>query len=148
LEQTESHRARVELYRSKVEKYKKALIGFNKLFERDLSLFDEVINDALRNGQIHKFEYCSELMWKSVKMLLSINNNVTPRSPRDSIKEFLNCGYINAETYETMTIMLDDRNRLSHMYKDDILDEVYARLQEYKTTMNKVLTILEEVTIS
>lgn len=82
------------LYRANVDKYKKALTGFNKFFEKDLMLFDPVINDAILNGQLQKFEYCSELMWKVIKQLLIINNDISPKSPRDAIKEFFNCGLL------------------------------------------------------
>jgi nucleotidyltransferase substrate binding protein (TIGR01987 family) len=148
LEQTGSHNAKVGLFKARVEKYKKALQGFNKLFDRDLTLFDDVINDAIMNGQVHKFEYCSELMWKSVKELLRINNNISARSPRDTIKEFLNCGYVNAGMYETLVNILDDRNKLSHIYTDDIMEEIHPKLKDYNTAMNEVLKILETVTIS
>lgn len=136
------------LYRAKVEKYKKALAGFNKLFEKELMLFDPVINDAIMNGQLQKFEYCSELMWKAVRQLLVINNNVSPKSPRDSIKEFFNCEYIRSAQYETMIKILEDRNKLSHVYDEEVFTEVHSRLKEYKEIMNDVLIILEKVSIS
>ncbi|MBZ0202195.1 MAG: nucleotidyltransferase substrate binding protein [Ignavibacteria bacterium] len=135
------------LYRAKVEKYKKALTGFNRLFEHDMALFDPVITDAIMNGQLQKFEYCSELMWKAIRLLIRQRNKISPKSPRDAVKEFFNCGYINSSQYETMIQILDDRNKLSHVYNEDVFTEVYSRIGEFKVVMNDVLTILEKVSI-
>ncbi len=136
------------LYRAKVDKYKKALTGFNKLFEKDLMLFDPVINDAIMNGQLQKFEYCSELMWKAIRLLLQMNNSISSKSPRDVIKEFFNSGYIDSGKYEILLNIIEDRNKLSHMYNEEVFTEVHARLKDYVQVMNEVLTILEEVSIS
>jgi len=135
------------LYRAKVEKFKKALTGFSKLFEKDLMLFDPVINDAIMNGQLQKFEYCSELMWKAIRALLLYNNGINAGSPRGAVKEFFNCHYINSELYEKAMIILEDRNKLSHVYSEQVFEEVHSRLKEHNKTLQEVLTILEKVSI-
>lgn len=136
------------LYRAKVTKFKQALTGFSRLFEKDLMLFDPLINDVIMNGQLQKFEYCSELMWKAIRALLIINNDISPSSPRGAIKEFFNCKYINTKQYEVLINILDDRNKLSHVYNENIFQEIHSRLNEYNNTMKEVLTILENVSIS
>ena len=46
-----------------------------------------------------------------------------------------------------MIQILDDRNKLSHVYNEDVFTEVYSRIGEFKVVMNDVLTILEIVSI-
>ena len=136
-----------ELYKAKVKKYKKALLSFNAAMEQDLSLFEPVINDILINGQVQKFEFCSELMWKTVRSLIIINNKIPVKSPKDAVKEFFNCGYVSEGEYESLINILDDRNVLSHVYNEEIFTEVHKKLPGYKDVMNYVLNILEKVSI-
>jgi nucleotidyltransferase substrate binding protein (TIGR01987 family) len=136
------------LYRAKVEKFKKALLSFNSAMGQDLSLFEPVVNDILINGQVQKFEYCSELMWKTIRTLIRINNEISAKSPKDAVKEFYNCGYIEENDLEIMVNILEDRNKLSHVYNEEIFLQVHGRLSSYREVMNKVLKILEKVSIS
>jgi len=135
------------LHKAKVARFKKALSGFSLLFEKDLMLFDPVINDAIMNGQLQKFEYCSELMWKAIRSQLIISSGISPRSPRESIKEFFNCGYINSAQYEILIKILEDRNTLSHVYNEEVFAEIHSRLKEHNFVMNEVLLILEKDSI-
>ena len=135
------------LHKAKVDKFKKALSGFSLLFEKDLMLFDPVINDVIMNGQLQKFEYCSELMWKALRSHLINSNNISPRSPRDTVKEFFNCGYIGSQHYEELLKILEDRNTLSHVYSEEVFIEIHSRLKDHNKAMKEVLIILEKDSI-
>lgn len=82
-----------------------------------------------------------------MKLLLKINNNIAANSPRDAVKEFYNCGYINENQYEIMIGVLDDRNKLSHVYNEEVFEDIHPKLESYNKIMNEVLNILEKVSI-
>lgn len=121
------------------------MISFNTALGPDLSLFEPVLSDLIMNGQVQKFEYCSELMWKALRLLLVINNNISAKSPKEVIKEFYNCGYADEKQYEVLLKILEDRNRLSHVYNEEVFLDIHSKLKEYNVTMNEALRILEKV---
>jgi len=47
------------------------------------------------------------------------------------MKEFFLAGYINEENYKLLFSMIDDRNRLSHIYNKVEFDEIYVKLKDY-----------------
>lgn len=135
------------LYTAKVEKYKKAILSFNSALGADLSLFEPVLSDLIMNGQVQKFEYCSELMWKALRLLLVINNNISAKSPKEVVKEFCNCGYADEKQYEVLLKILENMNRLSHVYNEEVFFDIHSKLKEYNLVMNEALNILEKVSI-
>ena len=84
-----------ETYQAKLEVVRKAIISFGKLLAVDLSLFREVIADGIKNGQIQKFEYCTELLWKQIKRFLLERDGIDASTPKDAIKEFYLAGYVS-----------------------------------------------------
>lgn len=50
--------------------------------------------------------------------------------------------------YEVLINILEDRNKLSNVYNEEVFLEVHARLNDYKDIMNEVLIILDKVSIS
>ena len=55
-------------FKYKLELYEKALKGFNISLNIDVLGFSEEIIDTIKNGRIQKFEYCTELTWKAIKI--------------------------------------------------------------------------------
>jgi len=45
----------------------KAISALNTSLEINLQLYDSNVIDTLKNGQIQKFEYNMELLWKTLK---------------------------------------------------------------------------------
>ncbi len=131
-------------FKYKLEVYEKALKGFNISLNIDVSGFSEEIIDTIKNGRIQKFEYCTELTWKTIKNFLYEYHAIDARSPRDSIKEFFLVGAVEESNYELLINILDDRNRLSHIYKEEFFDEIHSKLKNYYTVMTLVLKIIKE----
>jgi nucleotidyltransferase substrate binding protein (TIGR01987 family) len=130
-------------FQIKLDILKKALDSFKKLMDSNLSLFDEVISDGLKNGQIQKFEYCNELLWKTIKKYLLIYHGIDAKTPKLSIKEFFLAGYINEIIYEELDTMINERNRLSHVYLEEDFKLIHKNLHRYLDTMLQVLEILQ-----
>ena len=52
-------------------------------------------------------------------------------------------GIISEDEYELLLEMLDDRNRLSHIYKEEFFNEIHSKLSNYLFVMKKVENILK-----
>ena len=133
-----------ETYQAKLEVVRKAIISFGKLLAVDLSLFREVIADGIKNGQIQKFEYCTELLWKQIKRFLLERDGIDASTPKAAIKEFYLAGYVSEADYEILSDMLDDRNKLSHIYKEEYFSEILEKLKSYLVVMQRVSDILKQ----
>jgi len=119
--------------------YSKSLASLAEALKLDLSKFNEVELDIVKNGQIQKFEYSVEICWKIIKTFLSEQHGIETVSPKSAIKEFFNVNLVNEEEYELLIQMIDDRNRLSHIYNELFFIEIYSRLVVYLEMMEKVI---------
>ena len=131
-------------YKIKLKKLSKAVSGLRHVIEVDISGYSNVIKDAIKNGRVQKFEYCVELLWKAIKIFLFLNEKVNVKSPKQTIKEFYNSGYINEDDYNTLIEMLDDRNNLSHVYNEKIFKDINKKFRRYLKVMIATTLILQE----
>lgn len=131
-------------FKHKLEVFEKAVDGFSVSLQIETSTFPEEVIDAIKNGRIQKFEYCTELTWKIIKNFLYTFHNIDARSPRESIKEFFLIKAVNDSDYNLLIKMLDDRNKLSHIYKDEYFGEIHDKLAGYYTVIKKVLLFIKE----
>lgn len=115
-----------------------ALNTFEQSLQLDLSRYRDVELDTIKNGQIQKFEYCEELCWKTIKEFLNSVHGIDAVSPKSAIKEFFRVNLIYEKEYELLSQMLDDRNRLSHIYNELFFENIYSKLNDYLKLMRKV----------
>ena len=135
-----------ELFQIKFESFRNALLGFEETLNIELFKFDVNIQDAIKNGRIQKFEYCTELTWKIIKRFLQLFHGIEAKSPKEAIKEFYLSNKLSEQNYETLLDIIDDRNRLSHIYKEEFFNEISEKLPEYFNIMKKVSGIIANFT--
>jgi len=133
-----------EKYNIKIAELQKAVKGFSEAMKVDLFSFTEIMSDLAKNGQIQKFEYCSELLWKTTKVLLSEKHGIIIASPKSIYRELFKNNYINEQQFENLIRLVDDRNILSHIYNENYFEEVYKRLPQHLELMKIVLEKITE----
>ena len=128
----------------KLEQFNKANKGLKKLINTDFNKYEleEYLIDGLINGCIQKFEYTTELCWKSIREYLLENDGLKINSPKQVIKEFYNIGYVNEPNYFALLNALNDRNLLSHIYDEEEVLEVVQRIKNYTFSYDEVIRIL------
>ena len=119
-----------------------AVTSFDYLVHVDLQELgkqvDERIIDGLQNGMAQKFEYTTELCWKSLKVFLKAHAGIDEASPKKVAKAFYLEGYLGEQDYLLLLQAIDDRNRLSHVYaKKDFL-EILGRLAAYAEMFKRI----------
>jgi nucleotidyltransferase substrate binding protein (TIGR01987 family) len=130
---------RSKVFLERLSDYTKSLTSLSEALKIDLSKFTEIELDLVKNGQIQKFEYSIELCWKIIKAFLSEQHGIETVSPKSAIKEFFGVNLLDEQEYELLIQMIDDRNRLSHIYNELFFQEIHARLISYLNLMEKVL---------
>lgn len=135
---------RSDLFNKKLAQLNKAIDSFDKLLNHNLSDYDDIVIDGLKNGQLQKFEYSTELLWKIIKRYLFYHDGIDSHSPKSVAKEFYLASHINEEEYQLLIEMIDDRNRLSHIYDQKSFDEIISKLPSYLSLMKRVAFILKQ----
>ena len=128
----------------KLNDLKKAVKSFADSLKVDLTNFDETLIDVIKNGQIQKFEYTFELLWKYFKKYLWEIHGIDAKSPKHTIKETYLTKIISNEEYELFIEMLNNRNLISHVYREEFFSELSSKLIIYMSFMKKILENLEK----
>jgi len=105
------------------------LLALDKL-ERAYKSLNEAVNSAKnkleRDGTVKRFEFTFELLWKTIKIVLDYYG-VDCNSPRICIKEAFRNKIIDDD--EIFLDMLEDRNKSSHIYSEEVTDEIFERIK-------------------
>ena len=123
----------------KIQQFEDAVINFEESLSIDLENFPPVVVDSLKSGRVQKFEICVELLWNMLKVYLWEMNGIDSKGPKMVIKDFYNLGFITPQEYERVMVVLDDRNRLSHIYNKEQFEEIYLRVVTTLPLFRKVL---------
>jgi len=95
-----------------------------------------------RDGVIQRFEFTFELLWKTLKLFL-LAEGINTNSPKEVFKETFRFGLFGDE--KLFLDMLDDRNKTSHIYSEDVSKEIFDRIKKnYLTAIKKLLKEIKE----
>jgi len=125
-------------YEKKLNSLEQALESFRQAMAIDASRFSEIEFDTIQSGQVQKFEICVELFWKTTKKYLYDIHGVESMSPKMAMKQLYQTQYAEAQNYESLVEMVNDGNRVSHVYNESQFKEIYSRLPEYLNLMQKI----------
>lgn len=119
-----------------IEKLKRA---YKKLDEAVKIAKDELDKD----GVIQRFEFTSELLWKTIKIILEYNKIDASGGPKFCIKEAFKYGYIPDD--DIILDMLDDRNKSSHIYDETTSDKIFNKIKDvYIFQIKKIIKQIED----
>ena len=110
-------------YENKRRNFKNAL---ERLKEAVEEFRQEDSGDVVRDGLIQRFEFTYELSWKTTKEYLEILGIPDRNSPKAVLKEAYAQKLINNE--ENWLLMLNDRKMTSHVYKEEMAEEIAERI--------------------
>ncbi len=108
---------------AKLSNFKNAL---QRLKEAAIELEQINASDVVRDGLIQRFEFTYELAWKTTKEYLEDIGIVDKLSPKAVIKEAYAQKIIVNE--QNWLLMLQDRNMTSHVYKEEMAQEIAERI--------------------
>ena len=107
------------------EDFKKKLVSFDKSlksFKEIYSAYSKKPNKIGRLALLKSFELAFELSWKTLQAFFNSQGYTGFNSPRRIIKEAFNKEFI--KNGEIWISMLNDRNKLSHIYDESILTKI------------------------
>ncbi|MBT4639033.1 MAG: hypothetical protein HOB38_24025 [Deltaproteobacteria bacterium] len=128
----------------RIQQYEDAVGNFGESLSIDLKGLSDKIIDSIKSGRAQKFEVCVELLWKTLKSYLWEVNGIDSKSPKTVVKEAYNQGSFSVQDYEHIIGMLDDRNKLSHIYEKEQFEAIYLRIINAYPVLIKVLEFLKQ----
>lgn len=107
---------------------------------------NEKIFLGMRDSLIQRFEYSTDLFWKLLKIYLEeierINIYVT--SPRGIIREMVRTKIITEEQGSLCMEMVQNRNETSHIYHQEVADNIAQKVPQFYTLMLSISTLIEQ----
>ncbi len=103
--------------------------------------FDDITKDLIKNGKIQKFEYRIELAWKVSKIYLQLKTGEIEISPKQVYKTMFISKLIDETAYTALFQTIEDRNKLSHIYKEEMYDLVYNNLTSHLNAFSLLMEV-------
>ena len=123
----------------KLEKFSEAV---NRL-EEALEEYDKYGISSSRDGVIQRFEFCTELAWKSTREFLISEGYVDLNSPKSVMKQAYADGIISDE--KTWLELLYSRNLTSHIYDEHTASDIFTNIKEkYSLLFKQLLATLSQ----
>lgn len=86
----------------------------------------EVLDEIIKEGLIHRFEYTHELAWNVMKDYAFYQGNTNIGGSRDATREGFQLNLItNGAIWMDM---IASRNKTSHTYNESTADEIYQKI--------------------
>lgn len=107
--------------------------------------YNELIR-SLRDSMIQRFEFCVDLFWKHIKDYLENIEKVTltVRSPKSIIRALCNARLITEQQAEQAIQMINHRNLSSHIYKEEIAEEISLHIPTYYSLIYQIVETLSK----
>jgi len=84
-------------------------------------------DELQRDGVLQRFEFTFELFWKTLASFLNYEGFQT-KGPRSCIQEAARRGFIMQG--EVFLDMLEDRNKITHIYNEALANEIFTRVRD------------------
>lgn len=121
-----------------------AVSNFRDSLTLQPELFPELLSDTLKSGQIQKFEFTAELLWKTAQAFLYEVDGVDVVTPKGVIKAFYEAEHCGEGDYQLFMGMVNDRNLLSHIYRQELAEDIRLRLPDYLKAAERILHAMEQ----
>lgn len=100
--------------------------------------FDEM-GRTYRDSMIQRFEYCTELFWKYVKKYLEEYVQAPDiNGPAPVIRAAYTAGLLADKEAEQALAMIKDRNLTSHIYKEEIAQQLASMIPHHCVLMKNI----------
>jgi nucleotidyltransferase substrate binding protein (TIGR01987 family) len=114
-------------------------------FEQALKTFKEALlpnpSDLERDGAIQRFEYCFDLVWKSLKQYLEKSGLMDLNSPRSVFTAAYAEGIVGDEV--TWSTIIQKRNASVYTYNRQLAESLFTELPLYYDSMYSLLQRLK-----
>ncbi len=113
----------MDKFSDKLSKLKNALGKLNE----SVVEYSQTKSLSVRDGAIHRFEFCTELAWKTMSEKLLDEGIAEVNTPKAVMREAYSIGLITDEN--KWIDLISDRNTTSHIYSENTANTVYENIE-------------------
>ncbi len=97
-----------------------------------------------RDSVIQRFEYCVDFLWKYLKLYIEVRHVILESATvaGEIIRQACATKLINEQESEQILAMIKSRNMTSHMYVEEIAEQLARDIPDYYAVMNAVVVRL------
>ena len=122
----------------KLEKFSEAVKRLTEALEE----YEKYAISSSRDGVIQRFEFCTELAWKSAREFLISEGYVDLNSPKAVLKQAYANNIIDDE--KAWLELLYSRNLTSHIYDDCTASDIFINIKDkYLLLFKQLLDVLK-----
>lgn len=96
---------------------------------------------VFRDSAVKRFEIIIDTLWKYLKLYLSKKYGVVQNSPKSVIRECFRIGEFTNKEIEQALEMVDARNMTSHIYKEEIAEQISGKFVDYYKLISKFVDV-------
>lgn len=127
-----------------IDTLKKAIALFSQYqnkYEQNATEKNHDLFLSMRDSLIQRFEYCSDMFWKYLKLYLELVERVEleVKSPKAVVREVVKTGLVTEKDGKEFIKMLDDRNLTSHTYQEKLAEEIAQNIPNYFALMGRIV---------
>jgi len=139
---------RVSVFIEALETLRKIIDLFDKyhaLFIQSPTDTNEELSVALRDSMIQRFEYCTDLFWKVLKIYLENIEKISVEtfSPRGVLRDAVTARLLTENEGNVSIAMIESRNRTSHIYHQEMAEIIATKVPGYYQFMKKIIDRIE-----
>jgi len=98
---------------------------------------------GLRDSTVQRFEYCTDLFWKYLKLFLEASGKTPPSfTPMHIIRTCSVADLISGKQADYAVQMIKDRNLTSHTYWEELAEQIAEKIPSYYNLMKEIATNL------
>ena len=102
-------------------------------------LADQPASSIVRDAAVQRFEYTFEATWKAAQAVLLERYGIELASPKPVVRASLENGLITEEEARIGLAMVDHRNLTAHTYNDELANEIFAQIPNYRRLLREWL---------
>ncbi len=124
-----------------------------KLFDKYSNLFNtnptednEKLFLGMRDSMIQRFEYCTDLFWKTIRVYLEDVEKIDLpiNAPRVILREAVKARLLSEEEGEDCITMVESRNKTSHIYHIEVAQTIAHKIPEFYTLMKLIINRIQK----
>jgi nucleotidyltransferase substrate binding protein (TIGR01987 family) len=113
---------------------------WEEIFSTDSNRQNERFFLSARDSIIQRFEYCVDLFWKVIKMYLEREKiDFSLVSPRGVLRASVKAQLMSEIEGDQCMKMVESRNRTSHIYHEEMAQNIAHKVPEYYDLMKKIV---------
>jgi len=125
-------------------RWRESLANLGEALDRLGEVLEEPVDakEYVIDATIQRFEFTVELFWKTLKHLIALHGKEVAL-PLDALRQAYAAGWIDNEAL--WIGMMRDRNLTSHIYKKELVREIYGRISEYYPEMRRAYISIRDL---